>query len=94
MFRRLSGVLLAAASFVGLSHNAPTSAPSAQSVRATSAPSTQKGATQSAQQQSSAAQRAQKRVFGSGYMSRYSGGVIPPFHKVKGKTRAVLRSSL
>jgi hypothetical protein len=94
MFRKLSGLLLAAASFVGLSHNAPTPAPGAQSVRATSSPSTQKGASQSAQQQSAAAQRAERRVFGSGYMNRYSGGVIPPFHRVKGKTRAVLRPSL
>lgn len=90
MFRRLSGLLLAAASLVGIS-SAPTSAPGAESVRATSAPSTQRGPAQSAQSQSGAVQRAQRRVFGSGYMSRYSGGVIPPFHRVKGKTRAVLR---
>lgn len=83
------GLLLTA---IGIQSPTPASFSGALTVKAISAPSATKGVQLSASQAQGAEQRAFLRVFGSG-RSSYSDGVIPPFHRVKGKTRAAQRPS-
>lgn len=92
MKRRITGLLGLLATAMGIQAPSPATFNGVPSAQATSSPNVTKGAQLSPSKAQGAEQRAMVRVFGSGRY-RYSDGVIPPFHRVKGKTRAALRPS-